>query len=642
MRKSAFLFSVFLLHMTAFAQEKWTVNSPHQSLQIQLRLENHRLLYQVTDHRTTVIEPSELGIERADADFTQGLSFASVREGVVDESYEMKIGKRKMNHAVARESTVSFKNQKGEVVEIQLRAYDEGVAFRYRFPGAGHSITVVNEASQFHVPTTGQVWFENYDLPTEYTPAYEGVYENGIPIGTNAKDSGGWAFPALFHTMDHWLLITESNLDRNYFGSHLQPNCEGGVYKIARPLAGEAKGTGTITATGSEPFATPWRAIVIGQKLGTIVESNLVYHLADANRLGDVSWVRPGRASWSWWSDHASSKDFNKLKSFVDLAKDMGWEYSLVDANWNIMQGGTIQELVKYAQSKHIGLLLWYNSGGAHNVVTEQPRDIMSDPVRRKEEFKKLRAWGVKGVKVDFFQSDKQHIVQLYHNILEDAAREHIMVNFHGCTLPRGWSRTYPNLMSMEAVRGAENYGWGKEFANKAPEHNNILTYTRNVVGPMDYTPVTFSSYDCCPHVTSNAQELALSVLFETGILHFADKVSEYEALDPRIKRFLRRVPTTWDDTRFVEGYPGKETVLARRSGNVWYVAGANGEAQAKNLQVALPFLSAGEYEVQLMTDGNDPHSIAVAEKNISGRAALPVTMQAYGGFVLVLTPRHK
>ncbi|MBD0366130.1 MAG: glycoside hydrolase family 97 catalytic domain-containing protein, partial [Flavisolibacter sp.] len=407
----------------------------------------------------------------------------------------------------------------------------------------------------------------------------------------------------------------------------------------ALPMASEAKGVGSIEATATTPFSTPWRVIIIGKTVGTIIESNLVYHLATPNKIGDVSWVKPGRASWSWWGDHASSRDFEKLKKFVDLAKEMSWEYSLVDANWDLMKGGDIKQLVDYANSQNIGLLFWYNSGGPHNVVTERPRDIMNDPVKRKEEFKRLHEWGVKGIKVDFFQSDKQAIIQLYHDILEDAAKEKIMVNFHGCTLPRGWSRTYPNLISMEAVRGAENYGWGKEFARDAPMLNNIYTYTRNVVGPMDYTPVTFSDYECCPHTTTNAHELALSVLFETGILHFADRAEPYRNLDSRIKDFMRSVPTVWDDTKFVQGEPGKETVLARRKGDTWYIAGASGMDMQQNLQLQLPFLTGSSYQASVFSDGTSAREIKVSNTSVKKGGTLDITVLPKGGFVAVLKP---
>jgi hypothetical protein len=642
MNKLIFSLIAVLLACQSEAQNQWTVSSPDKLHQLVLSLNKGNLTYQVLSGKATVVQPSVMGIESRQERFSNNLSFVRTTSRGINEQYSLLIGKRKENKAVGQETSVVFKTKSNSLLQVDMRAYNDGVAFRYSFPDRGKKLIITGEQTQFVIPTNGKAWMQNYDIPTDYTPAYEGVFANGIPIGSNAKDSGGWALPALFQTGNHWLLIAESNLDKNYFGIRLDSNCTGGIYKATLPMASEAKGVGSIHATATTPFATPWRVFILGRNPGAIVESNLVHHLAAPNKIGNADWVKPGRASWSWWGDHESSRSLQKLKNFVDLAKEMGWEYSLVDANWNILQGGgTIQDLVQYANAKGIGLLFWYNSGGPHNVVTEQPRDIMHDPVKRKAEFKKLREWGVKGIKVDFFQSDKQSIIQQYHDILVDAAREQLMVNFHGCTMPRGWSRTYPNLVSMEAVRGAENYGWGKEYARDAPFLNNIYTYTRNVVGPMDYTPVTFSDYECCPHTTTNAHELALSVLFETGILHFADRAAPYQSLDAKIKDFLRTVPVTWDDTRWIEGEPGKGTILARRSGNVWYLAGSNGENVRKSYSLHLPFLSKQAYKAVFFYDGSTPRTISTDEKILKKEDAVVVDVLPNGGFVVVLEPKE-
>ncbi len=637
----SFFILVVAICFSAFctAQKTWKAISPDKALQIVVKENKGTLSYQVFSGKDEIIKKSSLGITSSDADFSTGLSFVSAASKKIDERYTLSIGKQKANHAQGNETVISFKGKDNTPVQIQLRAYNDGVAFRYYFPQVKSSMEITGEETEFAMPVEGKVWVQNYDLPTRYTPAYEGVYQNGIPIGTNANDAGGWAFPALFQTGQHWLMLTESNLTKDFYGSKLDSNCSNGVYKIRRPQQGEGNETGTLTAVATKPFSTPWRVIMAGKKLATIVESNLVYHLAAPNTLGDVSWVKPGRSSWSWWGDHDSSKDFVKLKKFVDLAKEMGWEYSLVDANWDIMEGGTIEQLVAYAKTKNIRLILWYNSGGPHNTVTERPRDIMNDAVKRKEEFKKLKKWGIAGIKVDFFQSDKQNIIQLYHDIITDAAKEHIMVNFHGCTLPRGWSRTYPNLVSMEAVRGAENYGWGKEFAIKAPELNVIYSFTRNIIGPMDYTPVTFSDYECCKHTTTNAHELALTIVFESGILHFADRAEPYQALDAQVKNFMKIVPVTWDETKYIQGEPGKEMVLARRSGSTWYVAGINGENLQKSLSLQLPFIKGSSYKASVFTDGRHSREIASSEMNWKKGNQFDIGLLPNGGFVLVLHP---
>ena len=312
----------------------------------------------------------------------------------------------------------------------------------------------------------------------------------------------------------------------------------------------------------------------------------------------------------------------------------MGWEYCLIDANWDLMtNGGNIQELAKYATSKGVGLLLWYNSGGPHNAVTERPRDIMNDPAKRKAEFKKIKSWGVAGVKVDFFNSDKQVLIQEFLDILKDAADNQILVDFHGCTLPRGWSRTYPNLMSMESIKGAEQYGWDNNFARLAASHNTVVVATRNVVGSMDYTPMTFSDYDCCKHQTTNAHELALSVVFESGIVHWGDRVDSYLKQSAQIKEYMKVVPATWDDTKFVAGEPNKLMVLARRNGDSWFVAGINGDSTVKEMNIELPFIAEGKYKLTLYQDGASSRTIDVKEIEFTSGSRIPVKMLPKGGF---------
>ncbi|MBM4029937.1 MAG: glycoside hydrolase family 97 protein, partial [Planctomycetes bacterium] len=358
-----------------------------------------------------------------------------------------------------------------------------------------------------------KMWVHPYDKATKYTPAYETYYVNGVAADTPSPNEAGWAFPLLFCTADRsrWALLTEASLDGSYCGTRLTQKTVDGVYRIRFPDEGEGDGTGAAEPSWTLPWTTPWRVVILGDSVGDIVESTLVTDVSPASVVKDTSWIKPGRASWSWLFDHDSPQDCTKLNAWVDLAAALGWEYSLVDANWDRMKNGTIHDLLAYAQSKGVSLLLWYNSGGPHNHVSEKPRGLMDHPEIRREELKNLSKWGVKGVKVDFFQSDKQNIIQLYHDILRDAAEARIMVNFHGCTLPRGWSRTYPHLMTMEAVRGEECYSFDKRFTAEAPTHNVIIPFTRNVVGPMDYTPVMFAD-NVYPHLTTYTHELALPV----------------------------------------------------------------------------------------------------------------------------------
>jgi len=433
-----------------------------------------------------------------------------------------------------------------------------------------------------------------------------------------------------------WVLITEAATDGMYCGCRLEQNAPARLYRVRFPVEGEGNHTGQVNPSLSLPWATPWRVIIVGESLGTIVESTLVENLNPPSIVKDTSWIKPGRASWSWLFDHDSPQDHDKLRRWIDLAAEMGWEYSLIDANWTIMKNGTIHDLIAYANSKGVGLLLWYNSGGPHNSVTEKPRGTMLLRDVRRFEFELLKKWGVKGVKVDFFQSDKQNIIQLYHDILTDAAEFQIMVNFHGCTQPRGWSRTYPHLMTMEAVKGEECYSFDKRYPQMALAYNTIIPFTRNVVGPMDYTPVMFRD-NVYPHLTSCAHELAQAVVFESGWTHFADGVEPYLELPEAPKQFLKDVPTAWDDIKFLEGYPGKYVALARRKGDQWFVGCLSGEETPRELNLDLSFLGSGKYKAAIITDGSEPRTFETREQTLTAADKLQVTAQKYGGFVAQL-----
>jgi hypothetical protein len=404
------------------------------------------------------------------------------------------------------------------------------------------------------------------------------------------------------------------------------------------PSEDEGWNTGEVKPRSKLPWETPWRVVLVGVGLGPIVESNLIEALNPPSLSNDTSWIRPGRVSWSWWSDNASPRNIKALREFVDLAADMGWEYSLVDANWNLMDRNAIPQLVQYAKKRKVSILLWYNSGGPHNIVTEQPRDRMFDPVLRDREMAWLERTGIKGVKVDFFHSDKPQVIGLYHGILKDALKHRLVVDFHGCTVPRGWSRTYPNLLTMEGVPGAEQYLFRDTYPETAPWQNTVFVFTRNAIGPMDYTPVAFTETKF-PHLTTNCHELALSVVFESGLQHFADKVSAFRSLPPAPRRFLMNVPTAWDETRFVEGEPGILAVLARRRGTDWFVGGINGEGREKNLKVPLAFLPEGGFEAEVIADDADPRSFGGNTFSVTAASSIPVDVLPYGGFVMHVKP---
>ena len=650
--RMSLLFCIILLLSCGIRQTQWSVQSPDGQLEIQIDLKaaagdtnqigmlSYRVVYR-GEAEQTVIEPSPLGIQRSDQMFYRNLNYAGQSERTLNQSYTLVTGKQLAHEVECRELTLELVNDQDAPVNVVFRAYNDGIAFKYVFPDHSDSLfTVEREWSSFNLPDAGRAWLQPYDTLGVWSPAYEYGYIRDLSIGDPPPLSTGWGFPALFQADSMWVLLTESNLDTGYCGVHLAADAPDGLYRIEFPHDWEAYGMWDRTPSSTLPWETPWRLAVIGDDLGAIVESNLVTHLADEPELKDTDWIKPGKSSWSWWGDHSSGRNYDKLRDYVDLAADMGWNYSLVDADWHIMQGGTIQELVAYADRRDVGILLWYNSGGPHTrVLNAGPRDLMYDRETRRREMQKISDWGVKGIKVDFFQSDKQEVINLYIDIFEDAADFNLVVNTHGCTIPRGWHRTYPNVLSMESVRGAELYSY-PPFSERAVWLNSVYPFTRNVIGPMDYTPVTFSDYSPeTPHLTSYAHELALSVVFQCGIQHIADRIEGLQQVPEDVAGFLKTVPVSWDETFFIDGYPGRCMVLARRKGDVYYVAGINGEFAEKSKALDLSFLGDQEYRMQLFTDGRTSRSFGSIEETVNHDSKINVKLLSAGGFAGTLKP---
>ncbi|MEO6525335.1 MAG: glycoside hydrolase family 97 catalytic domain-containing protein [Gemmatimonadaceae bacterium] len=626
-----------------------TLVNRERTLRFTLLMVGDSLDYQVDrltpDGAISVIEPSPLGIARTSEDFTRGLTLVSAaRVTEVTDVYRMTTGKQRDIRSRARQRVFTFRSASGAPLTITVRAYEDGIAFRYGFPrGVAEQDSVTGEATGFHLPLGGRAWMQPYQKVSTWAPAYESDYQNAIPIGTPAPDDAGWAMPMLFHINDSWVLITEAGLDRSSYAVHLEQRAGDGVYRVRLPEDAETYDVGPRAAALKVPWLSPWRVIMVGPTLGMIVESTLVTDLAPPATFSDVSWIRPGRVSWSWWSDRASPRDYQKAFPFVDLARRMGWEYSLVDLGWQEMtNGGDIGDLIDYATKSGVGVLLWYNSGGEHNQVPDAgPKELMVDPSLRMAEMRRIRALGVKGIKVDFMQSDKQYVIALYEDILRDAAANRLVVDFHGSTIPRGWQRTYPNLLSMEAVKGAEQYG-DTAFQRNAAMFNTIYPFTRNVIGSMDYTPMIFGTAPgMLPNLTTNAHELALSVVFESGLQHFVSSPAMIDSQPLAVRQFLQVVPTVWDETRFIDGYPGRLAVLARRRGTDWYVAGINGDTAVARAEVPLRFLGSGTYGVELISDGEEQRSFAHAATTLTVRDTMTVELAAQGGFVARLVARQ-
>jgi len=642
----SFLSAVFLPFLSY--GQSWTVVSPEGNVRAVIKYddksESVSLAYYIEilsgGSWNRIINESPLGIKLDDREFVKSLIFVSATEQKdFADSYELPRGKKKYRTIKWRELTVSFKNPNQNQINLTFRVFKDGVAFRYIIPDNDNKPHRLDyELTGFAIPQNARLWMHPNDKVTMYSPAYETYYENGVPVTATSPTGNGWAFPVLFNVNGlFWGLITEASVQPDFCGCRLSDSATNNVFYIRVPDPAEGNHTGDIHPVSTLPWTMPWRVIILGDGLAPIVESTLVEDLNPPSIIKNTDWIKPGRAAWSWWSDPMSPQDAGKQMKFIDFAAEMGWEYILVDANWTIMDNGNIHDVIRYAKKKGVGVWLWYNSGGPHNLVTEKPRDCLTYQNVRRYEFELLKKWGVKGVKVDFFQSDKQNVIGLYHDILKDAADFNIMVNFHGCTLPRGWSRTYPHLLSMEAVKGEECYMFDEKFPDLAPVQNTITPFTRNVVGPMDYTPVGFS-FQKFRRKTTYCHELALTVLFECGIIHFADKPEAYMNLPKPVKDFLKIVPAAWDDTKFVDGYPGKYVVLARKGGNRWFVAGINGTTEKIEKTLDLKSITGGKnLKCRLIQDNNQGNGFSTENIKDISTGKLSVTMLPYGGFVAIL-----
>ena len=596
-----------------------------------------KVSYQTTTNLSEIIPKINLGLSRSDQDFSKELRFLkATKPRLIKEHYELSYGKKAIRENIANEVIVSFENPKKAKLNLIIRAYNDGIVFRYEFPEKQGSYTINDEFTAYQIPKEHKRWLEKWN------PANEGLYA-ASDNGTITQQE--WCYPALFNTADKssWYLLHEADLDRTYCGTKLSNTKDTNTYKLTFPDPKDARGKGESKPTISLPWKSPWRVITIGN-LSDIVESTLVEDISTPTRFKTTDWIKPGKVSWNYWSSNHGTKDYKTVCAFADLAEKMNWPYTLLDWEWDSMtNGGNLEDALKYIHSKGIKPLMWYNSGGDHTWVPSTPKDRMLTHKNRVEEFTKLKKLGVVGVKVDFFESEKQDMIQYYLDILEDAAQFEMMVYFHGCIVPRGWSRTYPNLMTYEAVRGAEWYNNGPEFSTTAPEHNTILPFTRNVVGAMDYTPVTFTNSQF-PHHTSYGHELALSVLFESPLQHMADRPEGYYELPDEVKTFLKDVPTAWDDTKLIDGYPGQEVTMARRKGNAWFVGGISAsEKKETTKKLSFAFLKQGvTYRAAVIADGNHDKAFASQVMEVNKNSTIDIKVLRRGGFVISLTPIDK
>jgi hypothetical protein len=598
-------------------------------------------LYSVKYNDSTVVRSSRLGLQLKEADLTQNLKIANTgKVETVTDKYTLLSNKRANCSYKANRRVIAFSGNKSYKFSVQFQVSNDGVGFRYSIEGKlGEVKHILSEKTSFHFPMSAKAWLHPHAIAqsgwSHTQPSYEEYYKMGIPAGTPSSIGQGWSFPALFQSAGHWVLISETDVLRNYCGSHLAHLSPDGEYSIA--FAQEPERTGKDAALFPEsvlPWNTPWRIMVIGKSLGSIVESTLTTDLATPSKLKDISFVKPGKSSWSWVLKGDNQTIYPVQKDFIDYAAEMKWNYCLVDALWDTQIGyDKIQELSTYAQSKNVGLILWYNSNGKWNTAPQTPRDRTFDPEIRKNEFEKISKMEIKGLKIDFFGGDGQSMMAYYQDLLEDAAKYGLVVNFHGSTIPRGWTRTYPNLVNMEAVRGFEFLTFEQANTNEEPTHCAILPFTRNAIAPMDFTPVCFGEIPHRNRLTSNGFEIALSVLFQAGIQHYAEIPEVMKNQPGYVVDFMRNLPLEWDDVKFIDGYPGEYAIIARKYKGKWFVGGINGTTNDKVVSVDLSVLGTVTGGT-IITDGENSRSFM--KKDFTG-SALNLTIKPYGGFVIEL-----
>lgn len=620
---------------TAFAAP---LTSPDRHIKVEVSVTPQQTLaWSVTRDGKPVILASSLGLQLEGADLAHSLRLAKVSPArAVSERYTMATGKKRDISYAANEQIYTVQNAAQQKMDVVFRVSNDGVAFRYVVAEPGLPVKkFVAESTAFALPASAKAWLQPMQVAQtgwmNTNPAYEEHYQRETAVGTVSPSKAGWVFPALFHTGDSWIALSEAGMDGSFHASRLKADSPNGVYSLGVPMAPEVYPGGALLAETAGTLMTPWRIAAIG-KLATVMESTLGTDLAAPAIRFDATLLRPGHASWSWALLKDDSTVFDVQKQFIDYAADMKWDYALVDADWDRKIGyDKMRELAAYGAGKNIGVLVWYNSSGAWNKTAYTPKGALLTHDQRIKEFGRLREMGIKGVKVDFFAGDGKSMVAYYVDILQDAADAGLLVNFHGATLPRGWARTYPNLMSAEAVKGLEFTTFTQADQDAVVRHAAMLPFARNLFDPMDFTPMVFGDIPNIKRATRNGFELAESVLFLSGIQHFAETPAGMATVPPAVKALLQDLPRSWDDVKFVDGFPGRHVVIARKSGNAWYVAGLNADDDEKALMLDLSFL--GKRKGQLITDGEGERDFELGAI-AGGKTA--ITIKAHGGFVAV------
>ena len=637
---------VILTGQTAWCQLPVKVSSPDKHIAVEVGLQDQKPVYSIHLNDILFMEDSPLGLKTSIGDFSEGLSYAAQGTSAIKETYDLK--KAKVSHVEyqANELIVKFVNANQDTLAVQFRVSNSDVAFAYKLTAKERNtkVKILEEATGFNLPDDATSFITPQALPMtgweQTKPSYEEEYTFDEALGTQSQYGVGYTFPALFKNAEKgWILISETNVDGSYPGARLGESDKNGLFPIAFPQEGENNGLGDAFAAMAMPAQTPWRTITLGKTLKPIVETTASFDLVEQRYEASQDYTM-GRATWSWivWQDN--SINYEDQVKFIDLAEALNFEYVLIDNWWDANIGREkMEELVAYANSKNVDVVLWYNSNGFWNNAPQTPQDFMNTAYKRQQEMAWLQEIGVKGLKIDFFGGDKQMTMQLYEDILNDANDYGLAITFHGCTLPRGWEKMYPNYVTSEAVRASENLIFTQYALDKHAYYSTILPFTRNPVGAMDFAPVFLNkrlSRDQkggTVRKTTDAFELATAVLYFSPIQHFGLTPNNLDEQPEFVLDLLRAVPTVWDETVYIGGEPGDYAAIARRKGNTWYLAVTNGEQEKKTLELDLPMFKNAE--ATLIYDAKDK---TAAQKTVKVKSSgkLKIDVLGEGGALLI------
>ena len=641
-----FIVMAMLLGSSVASAENKQITSPDGKLVVTVADMDGRPSYSVSYDNVLFLKSSPLGIIANIGDFSSGMSLEkNVSTNKIDETYELASIKKSKVHYVANEAVFSFTQQGKTIYDVIFRISNNDVAFKYKMYPQGETLSCVvkQEVTGFVFPDGTTTFLCPQSKPmggfARTSPSYETSYTADDVAGKNGWGEG-YTFPCLFRNGDNgWVLVSETGVNGGYCASRLLGH-KGGVYTIGFPQEGEANGNGTVSPGIALPGETPWRTITVGKTLAPIVETTVPFDVVKPlyQAKGEYTY---GRGSWSWIIGMDGSTNYKEQLRYIDFSAAMGYQSVLVDALWDKQIGrDKIEELAKYGKDKGVALYLWYNSNGYWNDAPQTPRGIMDNAIARRKEMKWMQSIGIRGIKVDFFGGDKQMTMQLYEDILSDANEYGLLVIFHGCTLPRGWERMYPNFASSEAVLASENLHFSQGSCDHEAFNATLHPFIRNTVGSMDFGGSALNKYynaDNAPRgsrrVTSDVYALATAVLFQSPVQHFALAPNNLTDAPAWAIDFMKEVPTTWDEVRFIDGYPGKYVILARRHGDKWYIAGVNAQKETLKLKVNLPMFSNGE-KVRLFSDDKALQG-GVKQIGIGKKQELQLTIPCNGGVLI-------